>query len=70
VSGELRKLLPLYLVVFVGFLGYSLMITVFTPMMLQNDNGMLAESSTTRIARWSSACCSASIRWGSSWAPR
>jgi len=47
VSGELRKLLPLYLVVFVGFLGYSLMITVFTPMMLQNDNGMLAESSTT-----------------------
>jgi len=42
-----RKLLPLYLVVFVGFLGYSLMITVFTPMLLQNDNGMLPASSST-----------------------
>jgi DHA1 family tetracycline resistance protein-like MFS transporter len=47
VSGTLRKLLPLYLVVFVGFLGYSLMITVFTPMLLQNDNGMLPASSST-----------------------
>jgi len=32
-------------VVFVGFLGYSLMIAVFTPMILRNDNGMLAASS-------------------------
>jgi DHA1 family tetracycline resistance protein-like MFS transporter len=47
VSASLRRLLPLYLVVFVGFLGYSLMITVFTPMILHNDNGMLAASSTT-----------------------
>jgi MFS family permease len=47
VSASLRRLLPLYLVVFVGFLGYSLMITVFTPMILDNDNGMLPESSTT-----------------------
>jgi DHA1 family tetracycline resistance protein-like MFS transporter len=38
---RLRQLLPLYLVVFIGFLGYSLMITVFTPMLLRNDNGML-----------------------------
>jgi DHA1 family tetracycline resistance protein-like MFS transporter len=37
----------LYLVVFVGFLGHSLMITVFTPMILHNDNGMLAASSST-----------------------
>jgi MFS family permease len=32
--------------VFVGFLGYSLMITVFTPMILVNDNGMLPDSSS------------------------
>ncbi len=45
-SGLIRNA-PLYLVVFVGFLGYSLMITVFTPMILHNDNGMLAASSST-----------------------
>jgi DHA1 family tetracycline resistance protein-like MFS transporter len=43
---RIRSLLPLYLVVFVGFLGYSLMIAVFTPMILRNDNGMLSASST------------------------
>ena len=43
----LTALLPLYAVVFAGFVGYSLMITVFTPMILHNDNGMLAASSTT-----------------------
>ena len=37
--------MPLYVVVFVGFLGYSLMIATFTPMILHNDNGMLAPSS-------------------------
>lgn len=41
-----RALAPLYVVVFVGFLGYSLMITVFTPMILANDNGMLPASSS------------------------
>jgi MFS family permease len=41
-----RRLLPLYLVIFVGFLGYSLMIAAFTPMILSNDNGMLAASSS------------------------
>lgn len=41
-----RGLLPLYTVVFVGFLGYSLMIAAFTPMMLRNDNGMLPASSS------------------------
>jgi MFS family permease len=35
-------LLPLYIVVFAGFVGYSLMITVFTPMLLRNDSGMIA----------------------------
>jgi MFS family permease len=41
-----RHMLPLYVVVFVGFLGYSLMIATFTPMILRNDNGMLATSSS------------------------
>jgi len=41
-----RPLAPLYVVVFVGFLGYSLMITVFTPMILLNDNGILPASSS------------------------
>ena len=38
--------MPLYIVVFVGFLGYSLMIATFTPMILHNDNGMLAPTSS------------------------
>jgi MFS family permease len=42
----IRALLPLYAVVFVGFLGYSLMIAAFTPMILRNDNGMLPASSS------------------------
>jgi DHA1 family tetracycline resistance protein-like MFS transporter len=33
-------------VVFVGFLGYSLMIATFTPMILRNDNGMLPAGSS------------------------
>jgi DHA1 family tetracycline resistance protein-like MFS transporter len=41
-----RRILPLYVVVFVGFLGYSLMIATFTPMLLLNDNGMLPASSS------------------------
>jgi MFS family permease len=36
----------LYMVVFVGFLGYSLMIAAFTPMLLRNDNGMLPAGSS------------------------
>jgi MFS family permease len=41
-----RRVLPLYVVVFVGFLGYSLMIATFTPMILRNDNGMLPATSS------------------------
>jgi MFS family permease len=41
-----RRVLPLYVVVFVGFLGYSLMIATFTPMILRNDNGMLPAGSS------------------------
>jgi MFS family permease len=39
-----RSLLPLYVVIFVGFVGYSLMITVFTPMILRADSAMVAPS--------------------------
>lgn len=37
----LPRLLPLYGVIFAGFVGYSLMITVFTPLLLHPDNPML-----------------------------
>lgn len=39
--------MPLYLVVFIGFVGYSLMITVFTPLFLADDGGLLASSTST-----------------------
>src|SRR5579871_393996 len=35
-------LLPLYFVVFAGYVGYSLMITVFTPMLLRSDSPLIA----------------------------
>jgi MFS family permease len=38
---RVRRVLPLYLVVFVGFVGYSLMIAIFTPLVLRVDGGML-----------------------------
>src|SRR3954449_12929399 len=41
-----NRLLPLYLVVFIGFVGYSLMITVFTPLLLRDDGGMLSSSTS------------------------
>ncbi|HEX3734644.1 MAG TPA: MFS transporter [Solirubrobacterales bacterium] len=42
----LGRVLPLYLVVFIGFVGYSLMITVFTPLILADDGGLLPRSSS------------------------
>ena len=39
--GSLKRLLPLYAVVFTGFVGYSLMITVFTPMIMSNHDLLL-----------------------------
>ena len=39
--GSLMRLLPLYAVVFAGFVGYSLMITVFTPMIMSNHDLLL-----------------------------
>jgi MFS family permease len=41
------RVLPLYLVVFIGFVGYSLMITVFTPLLLGDGGGLLPASSST-----------------------
>ena len=42
---DLKALLPLYLVIFIGFCGYSLMITLFVPM-LMGTNGFLAADAT------------------------
>src|SRR6201986_2862043 len=39
--GGLVRLFPLYAVVFAGFVGYSLMITVFTPMIMSNHDLLL-----------------------------
>ena len=41
------RVLPLYLVVFIGFVGYSLMITVFTPLFLGDDGELLAAGAST-----------------------
>ena len=35
------RILPLYFVIFIGFFGYSLMITIFTPLILDNSGGIL-----------------------------
>lgn len=37
------RLLPLYLVIFLASLGYSMMITIFTPMLFYDTNGSLSE---------------------------
>jgi predicted MFS family arabinose efflux permease len=41
-ASQLALLLPLYGVIFAGFAGYSLMITVFTPMLLRSDSPLIA----------------------------
>jgi MFS family permease len=41
---QVKRLLPVYLVVFAGFAGYSLMIAIFTPLLLRADGGMLPRS--------------------------
>jgi DHA1 family tetracycline resistance protein-like MFS transporter len=45
-NSSFTKLLPLYIVIFVGFIGYSLMITVFTPMILHAETAMVAAKSS------------------------
>jgi DHA1 family tetracycline resistance protein-like MFS transporter len=44
---SLGRLLPLYVVVFIGFVGYSLMITVFTPLLLGDGDGLVPADSST-----------------------
>jgi DHA1 family tetracycline resistance protein-like MFS transporter len=46
-GSSLAALLPLYIIVFVGFVGYSPMITVFTPMLLRADAGMVPAGTST-----------------------
>ena len=36
------RTIPLYIVIFIGFLGYSLAITILTPLILNDSGGMLA----------------------------
>jgi MFS family permease len=43
-ASQLALLLPLYVVIFAGFAGYSLTITVFTPMLLRSDSPLFAAS--------------------------
>lgn len=40
------RLLPVYIVIFIGFVGYSLMITVFTPMILNTETYMISPQSS------------------------
>ncbi len=56
---SVAALLPLYAVVFVGFVGYSLMITVFTPMLMGNHDLLLpaGEPMSTRIMLLSFLLC-------------
>ncbi len=42
------RVLPLYVVVFIGFVGYSLMITIFTPLVLGGGLGMSGTSTGER----------------------
>ena len=43
----LPRLLPLYAVIFAGFVGYSLMITVFTPLLLHPGSALLPPRTAT-----------------------
>ncbi len=45
------RLLPLDFVIFAGFFGYSLLITVFTPMLLQDGGGGLLPAGVTMPTR-------------------
>ncbi|MBO0718407.1 MAG: MFS transporter, partial [Rhizobiales bacterium] len=45
---DLRTLLPLYLVVFIGFCGYSLMITLFAPMLMGSNDFLPADATVAQ----------------------
>lgn len=44
---NIRPLLPLYLIIVIAFLGYSMMVTLFVPMLMHQTSGFLPESFTT-----------------------
>ncbi len=58
-TASMASFLPLYVVIFVGFVGYSLMITVFTPTLMGNHNLLLpaATSMSRRIVLLSFLLC-------------
>ena len=62
----LAFLLPLYGVIFVGFAGYSLMITVFTPMLLRSASPLIPAGTPMRSALSSWAFCFVCTLWDSS----
>lgn len=44
-----QKLLPIYLVIFFGFIGYSLIITIFPPLFLSQGDGLLPADTSQRF---------------------
>ena len=45
-STEILPLLPVYLVIFVAFVGYAMMVNFFVPL-LMHDHGFLATTAST-----------------------
>lgn len=46
-SFSISQIMPLYIVIFFGFLGYSMMITLFTPMFMYAQGGIISPDSST-----------------------
>src|SRR6267142_4280414 len=59
---DLRALLPLYLVIFIGFCGYSLMITLFVPMLMGTNGFLAADATAGQCGAWYSVSYWRSIR--------
>jgi DHA1 family tetracycline resistance protein-like MFS transporter len=45
-STDIRPLLPIYLVIFVAFIGYAMMVNFFVPL-LMHDHGFLSPTAST-----------------------
>ena len=65
-SHDARVLVILYVVIFIGFIGYHLMITTFTPMFLDARSGNCRLRARRRIEPSCSDSSFASIHWASS----
>jgi len=48
-SAQYRQFMPLYAVIFLGFLGYALTITLFIPMLMSNNFPFLSVNSSTAL---------------------